>query len=141
MDDRHEPRPDFVANLEWQVRTALRRRDRFAEPTRGNGGRLTRGSVGWVSARVGAGGVGVGDEVQQSRRQEILLQRVETELRLAELEVTATRSQLDRFEEMATLVGEESLLFSREIAVGLFLKNAQDVDGLLGLRKERKSVG
>lgn len=115
MDDRHEPRPDFVAHLEWQVRTALRRQDRFTEPTRRHGGSMKLASVVLVSALIGAGGMVVSDEVQENRRQELLLARVDTELRLAELQVAMVRTQLEAMEEQRALgvVGDEALLSAR----------------------------
>lgn len=99
MPQHHEPNPEFVAHLEWQLRTALQRQERFSTPVRRErGGTMKLASVVLVSALMGAGGMAVKDEVQQSRAQEILLAQVETEIRLAELQVDAVGAQLHQIE-------------------------------------------
>jgi hypothetical protein len=116
METPHRPDPEFVANLEWQVRTALRREDRFSAPTRqGKGGRMKLASVVLVSALLGASGVVVTGEVQEGRAQQVRLARVETELRRAELELQFVRSQLEQMEEQAEagVVGQQAVLSGR----------------------------
>ena len=113
MTENHQPDPEFVSNLEWQVRTALRREHRFAEPVESrSGGRMKIATLVLVSALFGAGGVVVKDEVQEARRTEILLAEVEGEQRLAEMEMEIVRIQLADVQERHEngLVSEEALL-------------------------------
>jgi hypothetical protein len=81
MNERHEPDPEFVASLEWQVCTASRRAERFAEPVP-----ASRGSR-WVrtpvlvavlmaaSAGLGAAGVSVAERVQVERARYLVVER------------------------------------------------------------------
>ncbi len=68
-----------------------------------------------VSALMGAGGVVVKDEVQESRAQQVLMARVDAELRLASLELDFLARQLQEMERQfrAGLVGEDPLLSAR----------------------------
>jgi len=116
MDRDHQPRSEFVADLEWQVRTELRRRDRFMARKRAQkGGPMKLASVILVSALFGAGGMVVKDEVRQVRAQGALLAQVETEMRLAELQSSLVRSQLEEVEGQvaAGAVDEEAVLSAR----------------------------
>ncbi|MGD8360410.1 MAG: hypothetical protein PVJ04_03190, partial [Gemmatimonadota bacterium] len=62
MSQNHQPDPEFVSHLEWQVRTALRREERFAQPVQSrSGGRMKIVTLVLVSALFGAGGVVVKD--------------------------------------------------------------------------------
>jgi hypothetical protein len=116
MNGEHRPRPEFVDHLEWQVRTALQRTDRFSEPVRPNrGGTMKMITLVLVSALLGAGGVVVKDEVQEARAQELLMAKTAAELELAELEMEIMMTQLQEIERQyqAGAVGEEALLMAR----------------------------
>ncbi len=96
MNRDQEPSPEFLENLEWQVRTALHRQARFSAPARRqDGGTMKLMAVILVSALFGAGGVVVKDQVQEGKVQEVLLAQVEMEIQLAELQVEAVRGDLD----------------------------------------------
>jgi len=101
MTHDHRPDPEFVSNLEWQVRTALRRERRFSEPVHSrSGGRMQIAALVLVSALLGAGGVVVKDEVQGARQQELLLAQVEAEVRVAAAQRDLIRERLAEAERM-----------------------------------------
>lgn len=116
MNGEHRPRPEFVTHLEWQLRTALQRTDRFSQPVRSNrGGTMKMITLVLVSALLGAGGVVVKDEVQEARAQELLMAKTAAELELAQLELEIMMSQLQEVERQyqSGAVGEEALLMAR----------------------------
>lgn len=116
MNGEHRPRPEFVTHLEWQLRTALQRTDRFSQPVRSNrGGTMKMITLVLVSALLGAGGVVVKDEVQEARAQELLMAKTAAELELAQLELEIMMSQLQEVERQyqSGTVGEEALLMAR----------------------------
>lgn len=116
MNENHQPDPEFVSHLEWQVRTALRREQRFAQPVQSrSGGRMKIATLVLVSALFGAGGVVVKDEVQEARQQELLLAEVRGNLRLAEMEMDLVVRQYEQVEEryQAGLVPEDAILSAR----------------------------
>jgi len=95
MNEHNEPRPEFVSNLEWQVRTSFHRHERFAEPVNANlGGKMKIGVLVLASALMGAGGVVVKDGVQEARAQEVLIARINAEVRMAELEAEFVQNRL-----------------------------------------------
>ncbi|MGW8267796.1 MAG: hypothetical protein ACWGSQ_15630 [Longimicrobiales bacterium] len=113
MKENHQPDPEFVSHLEWQVRTALRREQRFARPVQSRSGRRMKiATLVLVSALVGAGGVVVKDEVQEARQQELLLAEVRGNLRLAEMEMELISRQYEQVEEryQGGLVPREAIL-------------------------------
>jgi hypothetical protein len=116
MNQDHHPTPEFVSNLEWQVRTAHKRGARFSEPTRLNNGGIMKISIlVMASALVGAGGVVVKDGVQDLRAQEVLVTQVEGNLRLAGLQLQIARNQLEEVERMyqAGAIEEQAFLEAR----------------------------
>jgi len=113
MNQDHHPRPEFVSQLEWQLRTSLKREDRFSRPVKpAFGGKMKLAMLVSVSALLGAGGVVVTEEVQEARAQEVLLAKVEGNLRLAELELEMVRVQLEEVKRLYDLgsVDEEAFL-------------------------------
>jgi hypothetical protein len=116
MNHDHQPTPEFVSNLEWQIRTAHQRGNRFSEPTEfKNGGIMKISVLVLASALVGAGGVVVKDGVQGLRAQEVLLTQVEGDLRMAGLRLQIARNQLEEVERMHQVgaIQEQALLESR----------------------------
>jgi len=116
MTERHEPSPEFVSNLEWQIKTSFQRKDRFAQPMRQNGAARARTVfLVLLSAFIGAGAVMASEQVQQSRAKEILLVRVQGQQRIAALQLEMVVSNLrdveERFE--AGLIHEEDLVMAR----------------------------
>ena len=110
MIQEHQPDPEYLSHLEWQVRTSLRRKDRFALPMTQNGGRRGRTIVLIaLSAFLGAGAVVATDEVQQSRAQEVLLVRVLGQQRIAALQMEMALANLDDIQRQFDegLIGQE----------------------------------
>jgi multidrug resistance efflux pump len=126
MTYNHEPAPDFVSHLEWQLRTALRREDRFSAPmVHHQGGKMKAVALIMVSALLGAGGVVANDEWQEARDREILIAEVTSNIELATLELDVL---MERMEEMTRrfrvgVIDEETLRAAgvalREAEVGL----------------------
>ena len=113
MTDQHQPRPEFVSQLEWQIQTAIQRRDRFAEPVgRGSWPRTRIALLVLGSVFVGAAGAVATEGVQESRLRELLLAQIETHIGLVALDLEIAGSQLSevRRQHQAGLVGEEDLL-------------------------------
>jgi len=110
MKENHQADPEFVSHLEWQVRTALRREQRFARPVQSrSGGRMKIATLVLVSALLGAGGVVV------NRQQELLLAEVQGNLRLAGMEMDLLMSQYEEVEKRYQdgLVPREAILNAR----------------------------
>ena len=107
-----ELRPEFRAHLEWQIASALRREDRFAEPV-GAAPRLWRAAVAVVVALiVGAGAMAASGEVQEKRQRDALMEAARAEeslnrmrLQLAEAEYADARRKFE-----AGVVGREQVL-------------------------------
>jgi hypothetical protein len=117
MKETHQPREEFVSNLEWQIRTSLSRGNRFSEPVKTQpGGKMKIAVLILASALMGAGGVVVKDEVQDRRAQEVLLRETEVRLRMAELQLEMVRTQEEEIEGLfeTGLVDEEALLQAQE---------------------------
>jgi hypothetical protein len=112
MSPEHHPDPEFVSNLEWQIRTALRREQRFTEPVQSrSGGRMKIATLVLMSALFGAGGVAVKDEIQESRKQELLLVEVEANQRLEVMQIELLRARVEEVRRQfeVGLIHEESL--------------------------------
>jgi outer membrane protein TolC len=104
-------RPEFRAHLEWQIASALRREDRFAEPV-GAGPRRWRTAIAVVLALlVGAGAMAASGEVQENRQRDALIEAARAEealnrmrLQLAEAEYADARRKFE-----AGVVGREGV--------------------------------
>jgi len=94
MTDTHEPTPEFLSHLEWQVRSALSRRDRFAIPARRTPVQVLRiAALILVSVFCGAAGVIASEEIQDTRRKEMLIRQAEIRRQLAVIQYDYTRSR------------------------------------------------
>ncbi len=112
MTDTHQPRPEYVEHLQWQIRTALGRKERFSSPIRLTDYRyLGIAALVLVSFFCGAAGVVAKDQIQESRQKELLIARVEMELRLTELQLRIIRSEMTEIQNQfqAGFVGEEAV--------------------------------
>ena len=94
----HDPAPEFLTHLEWQIETAMRRESRLAEPVTGGGGfsrwrGLTTAAL--VAAALAIGGAaGIASEhLQDIKVRDQILANT-----LAETELAATRLDLARAE-------------------------------------------
>lgn len=102
-----EPDPDFARQLEWQVRTALRREQRFALPIERRAARMLRhAALVLVSVVLGAGGVLAAERYQELRERELLIAR-------AELLIDVQRGRIERFAER---VRRQQVLIERGLA-------------------------
>jgi len=113
MTQEHQPTPEYLSHLEWQIRTSFRRKDRFALPLSRNGRSGVRTTLLVVLAGfLGAGAVIATDEVQQSRAQEVLLVRVQGQQRVAALQLEMARANLDELRRRYDqgLLGREQLM-------------------------------
>lgn len=117
MSEHHQPEPEFVSHLEWQVRTALKRENRFAEPVIPHrGGTMKAAALIMVSALMGAGGVVANGEIQDAKAQEILVAKVTSEMELAALELEAIRERVDEVarQYQAGVIEEEELMVATQ---------------------------
>ena len=95
MTDIHEPTPEFVNRLEWQVRSTLSRRDRFSQPTRRPAQQIVKmAALILVSVFLGAAGVATADQVQESRNRTMLLQQIDLEMELAGVRLQYLRTRV-----------------------------------------------
>ena len=100
----HEPDPEFARHLEWQIRSALRRQDRFAQPVRSSGlRRVGVAALVLLSLSVGAGGVVAAEHMQsaeeraqQQRQREILQRRTQIEREVAESRLKHAEMEMER---------------------------------------------
>jgi len=106
MNDLHEPSPEFLNHLEWQTRTELRRRQRFAPVARRlpRLARLARSAaLVLLSLSVGASAVLAVGRLQDSRELGVRLEGNRVLVELAERRVTAAQEQVEvqrlRYEE------------------------------------------
>lgn len=113
MKNYHQPRPEFISHLEWQIRTAVQRRDRFAAPVRQNHWpKMRSAALILVSVLCGAAGVLATEEIQDIKTREMLLAQVEGQIRIVELQMQLVRTHLAEIQEQHQdqLVGEEAVL-------------------------------
>ena len=116
MSKDHQPRPEFVSQLEWQLRTSLKRGSRFSEPVRPyHGGKMKAVALIVVSALMGAGGVVVNDEMQEAKAKELLVAETEANIQLAALELDAMVERVEEVENRfrAGVIGEEEIMAAR----------------------------
>jgi hypothetical protein len=112
MTDSHQPDPEFVARLEWQVQTAARRRDRFSRPVGRSPVRVVQlSALIMISVFCGAAGVMATDQIQDSKKKEFLLVQTQTQVALASLQMKVYQVRLEeiRKQYQAQLVTEEAL--------------------------------
>jgi hypothetical protein len=114
--NEHDPDPEYVEHLEWQLTTALRRNARFARPVSGRAAGVLRTAALMLVCLSGGAGVVIGAEhLQQSREVELMLARntvqVETATRLFEGEQERVARAVTNHE--AGLVDSRALADSR----------------------------
>jgi hypothetical protein len=94
--ESHQPTPEFRAHLEWQIETALRRESRLAGPVTAPPRRWVGALV--VLAALAVGGIaGVASErVQDAQERDRLIERVQSELELAQLRLNLARTDYEQ---------------------------------------------
>jgi len=92
MHSKHEPDPQFVENLEWQLGRELRRRQRAGAAPRQSVRVLKIAGLMLGSVALGAAAMGASQQLGESWRRELLEARLEVQLELAHQRV---QMQLD----------------------------------------------
>jgi hypothetical protein len=108
----HEPDGRFIEHLEWQLETALRRRERFARPTSRRHLAVVRSAALAVVCLLCGAGVVIGAErMQQSRDKEFLLTQNEIRARMARGRLEAGARAHDRARQLhgAALIGADEM--------------------------------
>lgn len=96
--DMHEPTPEFAQHLEWQVATAVRRQERFAEPVRATPvypKYLAAAATIVVAMMIGAGGVAAAGRIQDNQQKQLLLTEQNTQIQLAQLQLSLAQKAFD----------------------------------------------
>jgi len=92
MPNKHEPDPQFVENLEWQIGSELRRRNRAGVTQRQSFRVMKIAALMLGSVVLGAAAMGASQQLGESWRRELLEARLEVQLQLAQQRV-ATQLQ------------------------------------------------
>ena len=94
--ESHEPTPEFLANLEWQIETSLRRENRFATPVTGRARRLGAGLV--VVAALTTGGIAglAAGQVQDARQRDQLMETARSEEAVVRLRLDLAQANYDQ---------------------------------------------
>jgi len=112
MTETHEPTSEFIARLEWQVRSTLSRRDRFSMPTRRPVQQVMKmAALVLLSVFLGAAGVATADQVQESRARDLLIAQIDIEFQIVEAKLQLLRTRVEEFrnEYNAGLINESGL--------------------------------
>lgn len=100
VDAASAPDPDFVRNLEWQVRTAVRREGRFARPAERGSLRIVKVAVIVAVALIGGASATLAvQHVQQSRAAALYHHRAEIEFALAHRRVALIAARAERLQQ------------------------------------------
>lgn len=117
MTHDQEPTPEFVDRLEWQIRSEVRRRERFASPRRPLWRRrgLRTAAVVVLSVLVGWTGATAAQEVSQRRQRQLLELQSQSELEMAQLQLRFAVERLGEMQRLADAgsIGEEQLVRAR----------------------------
>jgi hypothetical protein len=84
MHEKHEPDPDFVANLEWQLGSELRRQQRVGMSQRKSIRVLKIAGLMLGSVALGAAAMQASQQLGEAWRKELLETRLEVQLELAQ---------------------------------------------------------
>jgi len=84
MTDKHEPDPNFVTNLEWQLGSELRRQQRAGVPQRKSIRLLKIAGLMLGSVALGAAAMQASQQLGEAWRKELLETRLEVQLELAQ---------------------------------------------------------
>ena len=118
LNESHEPTPEFLAHLEWQIQTALRREDRLTSPV--SASRRRFGAALLIIAALATGGIaGIASErVQDARQRSQLVEAARSEVTLLNVRlelVRATYEDMRRKFEVGTADREALLSVEREV--------------------------
>jgi len=99
MPAKHEPDPQFVDKLEWQLAGELRRLNRRGGPDRVSIRILKIAALMLLSVGLGAGAMEASQQIQESWRRELLEVRHEVQLEIARQRVEMQREALEETRE------------------------------------------
>ncbi len=122
----HEPTLEFARFLEWQVTSAVRRRQRFVEPPRsGLVKYLGAAAVIVASMLIGAGGVA--GRIQVNQQKQLLLAQQQGDVQLAEMQVSLLQKAVDDAKRRAAVgvTGQETVNAAEEELQAASLKLAR----------------
>lgn len=93
--DPHEPRPEFLSHLEWQIETACRRQTQLAMPVTGGARRLAAGLI--VVAALATGGIAgvAAGRVQDARQRDRLIDAARSEEALVRVRLDLAGTELN----------------------------------------------
>jgi len=97
-NQEHEPAPEFAQHLEWQVATAVRRQERFAEPVRSTSAYakyFAAAAVIVAAMMIGAGGVAAAGRIQDNQQKQLLLTEQNMQIQLARLQLKLAEQALE----------------------------------------------
>lgn len=116
MKHDHEIDPEFEKHLEWQLRTAFRRKGRFARPVRDARRVLGTAALVMLSFTLGAAGALGADRLQSSNRRELLLARSEIRVQMTAAQLERAEAEAARAEKLAAsgVVSEAVVVGARE---------------------------
>ncbi len=139
MNNAHQPRPEFVRHLAWQVKTTIRRENRFSQrPGRRRAWEKLRVSaLVLISILVGVGGVLAKEEIQEVQAQEVLLARIRTELKTAEAQLELGRSRLQEIERELAEQGQQG---RHEALIAAVLSVGEIETTVLKLRLDEEEI-
>jgi hypothetical protein len=94
--ESHEPSPEFQAHLEWQIKTSLRRENRFAEPVTGRARQWVAAVI--VVAALATGGIAAiaAGRVQDARQRDQLMETARSEESVARLRLELAQANYDQ---------------------------------------------
>jgi hypothetical protein len=100
MNNQHEPSPDYVSRLEWQLLSELRRGRSFGEilPKRGPNGRFRFVLTVFLCFALGVVATMAAQYLHKTPRQQYLVAKAESDLEVAEERVEATAGILEWLE-------------------------------------------
>ena len=115
MLDRHEPDKQFVENLEWQIGSEVRRRNRTVAPSHPMWKLARATALVAVSMAFGAVAMGASYQVEESWRKELLVAGLEVRINLALQRTDMAGEEYQRTARQfgAGVVGEETLTMAQ----------------------------
>jgi len=97
MTEQHEPRPEFLEHLEWQIRTEARRQERFDTPAQDPWWRrsaLRTAALVVISVLLGFAGATAAQEGSERHALELLERQGRLQVEMAELQQSLAADQL-----------------------------------------------
>ncbi|MEX2271408.1 MAG: hypothetical protein WD690_08065 [Vicinamibacterales bacterium] len=114
--DPHEPTPEFMAHLEWQIQSAIRRETRLASPVGGGIRRLRAAAAIAAAVMVGAAGGVASGQIQDARQRQGMIESARAEEQLLRTRHDLAKAEYEdarrRFE--VGVAGRESLIAAEQ---------------------------